>query len=49
MDSSGIAASWLQIGLAAELQRPVSIHCVKGYGHLLDLFKALTPEDCPPK
>ena len=31
----------LQVGLAAELQRPVSVHCVRGYGHLLQLFSDL--------
>jgi Tat protein secretion system quality control protein TatD with DNase activity len=25
--------------LAAELQRPVSVHCVRCYGHLYDLFR----------
>lgn len=40
-----------QVALAAEFQRPVSVHCVKGYGHLLDFFASLsaTPEACPPK
>lgn len=41
----------MQVALAAEFQRPVSVHCVKGYGHLLDFFASLsaTPEACPPK
>lgn len=25
------------------------MHCVRGYGHLADLFRKLSPEDCPPK
>lgn len=39
-----------QLAVAAELGRPVSIHCVRGYGHLLQLFAGL-PRDgggCPP-
>lgn len=37
--------------MAAEFQRPVSVHCVKGYGHLLDFFAGLAkaPDTCPPK
>ncbi|KAI8467797.1 MAG: hypothetical protein J3K34DRAFT_370036 [Monoraphidium minutum] len=40
-----------QLGLAAELGRPVSVHCVRGYGHLLQLFQRLARGDgagCPP-
>jgi hypothetical protein len=39
-----------QLALAAELSRPVSIHCVRGYGHLLQLFAALPASGagCPP-
>lgn len=41
----------LQVAVAAEFQRPVSVHCVKGYGHLLDFFASLAkaPATCPPK
>lgn len=35
--------------LAAELGRPVSLHCVRAYGHLADYFRALPPARCPPK
>lgn len=40
-----------QVALAAEFKRPVSVHCVKGYGHLLDFFTSLSkdPDSCPPK
>lgn len=41
----------MQVAVAAEFMRPVSVHCVKGYGHLLDFFSALdkTPDSCPPR
>eukprot|EP00879_Flechtneria_rotunda_P018956 GHRR01019899.1.p1 GENE.GHRR01019899.1~~GHRR01019899.1.p1 ORF type:complete len:129 (+),score=21.96 GHRR01019899.1:1681-2067(+) len=41
----------LEVALAAEFQRPVSIHCVRGYGHLLQFFQQLAkqPSACPPK
>lgn len=28
----------MQLRLAAELHRPVSLHCVRAYGHLRDMF-----------
>ncbi|EER11387.1 hypothetical protein Pmar_PMAR022678, partial [Perkinsus marinus ATCC 50983] len=28
-----------QLGLAAEFSRPVSVHCVRAYGVLLDILK----------
>ena len=31
-----------QLALAAELRRPVSVHCVRGYGHLLQLLAGLS-------
>jgi TatD DNase family protein len=37
------------MALAAELQRPVSMHCVRAFGHAADFFRALEPADCPPK
>jgi hypothetical protein len=38
-----------QLALAAELGRPASVHCVRGYGHLLSLFAGLPgPGACPP-
>jgi hypothetical protein len=37
------------MALAAELQRPVSLHCVRAYGHLADYFRGLEPDACPPK
>lgn len=38
-----------QLELAAELGRPVSVHCVRGYGHLLQLFAGMPRgEGCPP-
>lgn len=30
-----------QLAIAAEFGRPVSVHCVRGYGHLLGLFSQL--------
>lgn len=41
----------VQVALAAEFRRPVSVHCVKGYGHLLDFFASLAqnPDSCPPR
>lgn len=39
----------LQLNVAVQLQRPVSIHCVRSYGHLLELFFHLSPEQCPPR
>jgi hypothetical protein len=41
----------LQVALAAEFKRPISLHCVKGYGHLLTYFTTLgkTPDSCPPR
>eukprot|EP00775_Hariotina_reticulata_P009067 gene9067-9237_t len=46
-----LALLQIQIAIAAEFNRPVSVHCVRGYGHLLQLFSALsaTPGGCPPK
>lgn len=38
-----------QLHIAAELGRPVSIHCVRAYGHLLQTFLGMKPEECPPK
>eukprot|EP00242_Pyramimonas_sp_CCMP2087_P006114 CAMPEP_0198198322 /NCGR_PEP_ID=MMETSP1445-20131203/1807_1 /TAXON_ID=36898 /ORGANISM="Pyramimonas sp., Strain CCMP2087" /LENGTH=329 /DNA_ID=CAMNT_0043867851 /DNA_START=457 /DNA_END=1446 /DNA_ORIENTATION=- len=35
--------------LAAELNRPVSMHCVRCYGFLEQLFRQMTPEECPSK
>lgn len=28
-----------QFKLAAELQRPVSFHCVRAFGHVMDMFQ----------
>lgn len=41
----------MQVQIAAEFQRPVSLHCVRGYGHLLVMFSELAkrPACCPPK
>lgn len=41
----------VQVALAAEFKRPVSVHCVKGYGHLLSYFTTLAKktDSCPPK
>lgn len=38
-----------QLRLAGELRRPVSMHCVRGYGHLADLLRSLPTCNCPPK
>jgi hypothetical protein len=38
-----------QLALAAELGRPVSLHCVRAHGHLQDLFERLPPDKCPPR
>jgi len=35
--------------IAAEHRRPVSMHCVRGYGHLHDLLRRLGPGACPPR
>jgi hypothetical protein len=38
-----------QLALAARHGRPVSVHCVRGYGHLLQLLASLPREGgCPP-
>lgn len=34
-----------QLGIAATTRRPVSVHCVKGYGHLLELFRGLAVQE----
>jgi len=39
----------MHLRLAAELRRPVSMHCVRSYGHMQQMFRALKPENCPPK
>ncbi|GAX75168.1 hypothetical protein CEUSTIGMA_g2612.t1 [Chlamydomonas eustigma] len=39
----------LHLRLAAELKRPVSMHCVRAYGHLHDMIKDLGPDNCPPR
>lgn len=46
-----LAFQILQVAVAAEFKRPVSVHCVKGYGHLLDFFSGLdkSPDSCPPR
>ena len=36
-----------QLAIAAAYGRPVSVHCVLGYGHLLQLFAGLAPGTCP--
>jgi Tat protein secretion system quality control protein TatD with DNase activity len=28
-----------QLELAIELQRPISFHCVRAFGHVMDLFR----------
>jgi len=38
-----------QLLLAAELNRPVSIHCVRSAGLLVDLFKSISLPEFPPK
>ncbi|KAF8063711.1 scn1 [Scenedesmus sp. PABB004] len=37
-----------QVAVAAELRRPVSVHCVRGYGALLGLLADLPPGAAPP-
>eukprot|EP00959_Pyramimonas_sp_CCMP1952_P465773 9488906-Pyramimonas_sp.AAC.1 len=37
------------LDLATEFNRPVSMHCVRCYGHMAQLFRDLKPEECPPK
>jgi TatD DNase family protein len=32
-----------QLSIAKELQRPVTIHCLKAYGHLLEILKMMLP------
>ncbi|KAG1673942.1 hypothetical protein FOA52_015697 [Chlamydomonas sp. UWO 241] len=36
------------LALAAEFQRPVSMHCVRAYGQLHDLLRTLPPSAVPP-
>lgn len=47
--SHQLALTELHLRLAAELQRPTSLHCVQGYGHLMDMIRRLGPGACPPK
>lgn len=35
--------------LAAELGKPVSMHCVRAFGHLQDMCRHLPPEQLPPR
>lgn len=42
------AAFEAQLRLAARYKRPVSLHCVRHYGLLLDVLAALSAEDTPP-
>ncbi|KAG2493508.1 hypothetical protein HYH03_008324 [Edaphochlamys debaryana] len=44
-----LALTEAHLALAAELGRPVSMHCVQSYGHLQDLLRRLGPSGCPPK
>ncbi|KAG2449891.1 hypothetical protein HYH02_005413 [Chlamydomonas schloesseri] len=54
-----LALTEAHLRLAAELGRPVSMHCVQGYGHLQvgaggraggwDMLRRLGPAGCPPK
>jgi TatD DNase family protein len=37
-----------QFQLAAELRRPVSVHCVHAHGHLIELLRTLTAAALPP-
>ncbi|MEW5300119.1 MAG: hypothetical protein WDW36_003073 [Sanguina aurantia] len=39
----------LHLDIAAELGRPVSMHCVRGYGPLLSLLQSRTPATLPPR
>ncbi|KAK3278418.1 hypothetical protein CYMTET_13641 [Cymbomonas tetramitiformis] len=38
-----------QLSLAAEYNRPASLHCVRAYGHLQDLFRKSDPCTLPPR
>lgn len=43
-----VEAFLAQVRLAAKYCRPVSIHCVRHYGLLLELLQSLTAEEVPP-
>jgi len=34
------------LALAKKLNKPVSIHCVRAFGHIVDIFRS---QDCPEK
>lgn len=44
-----LALTERHIRVAAEFRRPVSMHCVRGYGHLQDLFRSLPEDQVPPR
>lgn len=47
--SHQLALLSLHFDLAAELQRPLSMHCVRGYGPLLSLLQTRGPTTLPPR
>lgn len=38
-----------QLDLAARLGRPVSVHCVRAPGPMLEIFRGRKPEELPPR
>lgn len=47
-EGAQVAAFVAQMRLAAKYHRPVSVHCVRQYGLLLQLLQDLPAEDTPP-
>lgn len=39
----------LQLLLGAELNLPVSIHCVRAFGHIYDVFASMKEDELPPR
>jgi Tat protein secretion system quality control protein TatD with DNase activity len=37
-----------QLDIAAQLKRPVSIHCVRDFGNMFDILRVRSPEKLPP-
>lgn len=46
--SHQLALTERQLAIAAAAGRPVSLHCVRGYGHLADIFRRLPAGGHPP-
>eukprot|EP00955_Chlamydomonas_euryale_P098936 365184-Chlamydomonas_euryale.AAC.6 len=46
--SHQLALVEMHLSLAVELQRPVSMHCVRAYGHMTELLRARGADKLPP-